>query len=140
MPETKTRPTLASVDDYLASRASAEQLADCKDLIVLLSKITQEPPTMWGPSIVGFGTYRYTYDSGHSGVSCLTGFAVRGRELVVYLFPTVAAEQGLLASLGKHKLGKGCLYFKRLSDLDIGVLETLVVESVGEITRRYTRE
>lgn len=139
MPETKTRPTSASVEDYLAGRASAEQLIDCKALIALLSKITQEPPTMWGPSIVGFGSYRYTYDSGHSGESCVTGFAVRGRELVVYLFPT-AAESGLLAQLGKHKRGKGCLYFKRLSDLDIGVLETLVAESVAQITRRYKQE
>jgi hypothetical protein len=85
MAETKTKPTEASVDAYLASRASAEQLVDCRALMAMCQRVTQQGPKMWGPSIVGYGSYTYRYDSGHSGESCLAGFAVRGRDLVVYL-------------------------------------------------------
>jgi hypothetical protein len=92
---------------------------------------------MWGPSIVGYGSYTYTYASGHSGDACLTGFAVRGKELVVYLVAESPAQVSLLAKLGRHKMGKACLYFKRLADLDIAVLEALIVESVAEVRRRY---
>ncbi len=85
MPENKTGPTEASVDDYLASRANEQQHADCRELMELHQKITGESPKMWGPSIVGYGVYRYTYESGRSGEAPLAGFAIRGRELVVYL-------------------------------------------------------
>ena len=85
MPDTKTKPTAASVDAYLAARASPEQLADCKAIMAMCSRVTRQPPKMWGPSIVGYGSYTYMYESGHSGDACLAGFAVRGKELVVYL-------------------------------------------------------
>jgi hypothetical protein len=137
MTDAKTKPTSSSVDDYLASKASAEQLVDCKALMALLQKVTREPPKMLGPSIVGYGSYRYTYESGRTGESCLTGFAIRGKELVVYLVAESQGQQALLARLGKHKMGKACLYIKRLADLDAKVLETLVSESVKEIRRRY---
>ena len=137
MAEAKTKPTTASVEDYLAARATPEQLGDCKALMALLKKVTKESPKMWGPSIVGYGSYRYIYESGRTGESCLTGFAVRGRELVVYLVAESPAQQSLLAKLGKHKMGKSCLYFKRLADLDTKVLEALVSESVAEIKRRH---
>jgi hypothetical protein len=91
---------------------------------------------MWGPSIVGYGSYSYKYESGRTGESCLTGFAVRGKELVVYIVAESQEQQALLAKLGKHKMGKACLYFKRLADLDINVLEKLVSGSVAEIKRR----
>lgn len=136
MAETKTKPTGASVDDYLASRASPEQLADCKALMAILKRVTKQPPRMWGPSIVGYGSYTYTYDTGHSGDSCLTGFAVRGKELVVYLRADSPAQVARLAKLGKHRIGKSCLYFKRLSDLDAEVLEALIAESVADLKRR----
>lgn len=138
MAEAKTKPTSASVEDYLASKASPEQLADCKALMTLLKKVTKQPPKMWGPSIVGYGSYSYRYESGRTGESCLTGFAVRGKELVVYLVAESQEQQSLLARLGKHKMGKACLYFKRLADLDTNVLERLVSESVAEIKRRHT--
>lgn len=93
---------------------------------------------MWGPSIVGFGSYSYKYESGRTGESCLTGFAVRGKELVVYLVAESPEQQALLARLGKHKMGKACLYFKRLADLDAKVLEALVAASVAETRRRHT--
>jgi hypothetical protein len=81
MAETKTRPTGASVDAYLASRASPEQLAGCKAIMAICKRDTKQQPKMWGPSIVGYGSYTYTYESGHSGDACLAGFAVRGTRL-----------------------------------------------------------
>lgn len=137
MADTKTKPTAASIDEYLASRASAEQLADCKALMAMLERVTNEQPRMWGPSIVGYGSYSYRYESGRTGESCLTGFAVRGRELVVYLVAESPEQQELLAKLGKHKIGKACLYLKRLADVDVGILETLVASSVSEVQRRH---
>ncbi len=138
MAETKTKPTSASVEEHLAAKASSEQLADCTALMALLKKVTKQSPKMWGPSIVGYGSYRYKYESGRAGESCLTGFAVRGKELVVYLVAESKEQQALLAKLGKHKMGKACLYFKRLADLDARVLEMLVSESVAETKRRHT--
>jgi hypothetical protein len=92
---------------------------------------------MWGPSIVGYGSYRYTYESGRTGAAPLAGFALRGRELVVYLLAEGEGQQTLLSRLGKHKMGKACLYFKRLADLDGSVLEQLVAGSVAEVKQRY---
>ena len=137
MAESKTKPTDASIDEYLASRASAAQLSDCKALIALLQRVTGQAPRMWGPSIVGFGSYRYPLASGKTGESCATGFAVRGKELVVYLVAEAPDQASLLAKLGKHKFGKACLYFKRLADLDQRVLEQLVRGSLAELKRRY---
>src|SRR5262245_50358846 len=136
MAENKTKPTGASVEDYIAARGSDQQRADCRELIALLTKATRQPPTMWGPSIVGFGSYRYTYESGHSGEAPLTGFAIRGRELVVYLMPE-DEQKSLLSKLGPHKMGKSCLYFKRLADLDRSVLAKLVAGSIASVKRRY---
>jgi hypothetical protein len=133
----KTRPTGASVDDYLAARGSEQQRAECRELIALFRKITRQPPKMWGPSIVGFGSYRYTYESGRSGQMPLAAFAIRGRELVVYLMPEQDGQKSLLSRLGPHKMGKSCLYFKRLADLDRSVLEKLVAGSIAEVRRRY---
>jgi hypothetical protein len=137
MAENKTKATDASVEDYIASRANAQQRTDCRELMVLFKKVTRHPPRMWGPSIVGYGSYRYTYESGRSGESALAGFAIRGRELVVYLSTEGEEQRSLLSKLGKHKMGKVCLYFKQLADLDKSVLEKLVVGSVAEIRRRY---
>jgi nucleoid DNA-binding protein len=138
MSENKTKATNASIDDYIASRAHAQQHTDCRDLMVLLEKITAESATMWGPSIVGYGSYRYTYESGRTGEAPLTGFAIRGRELVLYLSVDGEEQQALLSRLGKHKMGKSCLYFKQLADLDRVVLEQLIVGSVAEIKQRYS--
>jgi hypothetical protein len=137
MAENKTKPTDASVEDYIASRASEQQRADCKELMVLLNSITQQPPKMWGPSIVGYGTYRYTYESGRTGEAPLAGFAIRGRELVLYLVAEDERQRSLLSKLGKHKMGKSCLYFKRLADLDRSALEQLIAGSVAEVRRCY---
>lgn len=138
MAETKTKPTGASVSEYLASRASAEQLADCKAIMAICKRVTGQQPRMWGPSIVGYGKYTYTYDSGHSGDSCLVGFAVRGRELVIYISAETPEQAARLAKLGKHKMGKSCLYFRRLADLDLTVLESLIAASVAGVKRRWS--
>ncbi len=137
MAEAKTKPTSASIEEYLTSRASGEQLVDCEALLVLLQRLTGQAPRMWGPSIVGFGSYRYPLASGKLGESCATGFAVRGKELVVYLVAEAPDQASLLAKLGKHKFGKACLYFRRLADLDQKVLEKLVLGSLAELKRRY---
>lgn len=133
----KTRPTDASVEDYIAERGNEQQRAECRELIALLEKITHHSPKMWGPSIVGFGSFRYTYESGRTGEAPLAGFAIRGRELVIYLAPEQDEQKALLARLGPHRMTTSCLYFKRLADLDRSVLEKLVAGSIADVRRRY---
>lgn len=133
----KTLPTQVSVDHHIAARATPAQLADCQALVALLQRLTGAPPAMWGPSIVGYGAYSYTYDSGRSGTMCRTGFAIRGRELVVYLVVEGDDQPALLARLGPHKMGNACLYIKRLADVDANVLEQLVAGSLAALQRRY---
>ena len=133
----KTKPTDASVDDYIASRANERQRADCRELMAMLEKVTRQPAKMWGPSIVGHGSYRYTYESGRTGEAPLAGFAIRGRELVLYVLADGDEQKSLLSKLGKHKMGKVCLYFKQLADLDKSVLKQLVTNSVAEVRRRH---
>src|SRR5829696_6864318 len=121
MAENKTKPTDASIEDYIASRASEQQRADCEELMVLLSSITQQPPKMWG----------------RTREAPLAGFAIRGRELVIYLLAEGERQRSLLSNLGKHKMGKSCLCFKRLADLDKSALEQLIAGSVAEVRRRH---
>jgi hypothetical protein len=133
----KTQATAGSVDAYFDERALEAQRPDCDALVAMLSRLTGEPAVMWGPSIVGFGRYRYRYESGREGEMCLAGFAVRGKDLVVYVDAESEAHQARLATLGKHRIGKSCLYVKRLADLDVAVLEALVAASIAETRRRY---
>ena len=137
MAENKTKPTGASVKDYIASRANAQQRADCRELMVMLKKVTGHSPKMWGPSIVGYGSQRYAYESGRTGEMPIAGFAIRGRDLVVYLMAASREQRSLLSKLGKHKMGKSCLYFRQLADLDRAALEKLVVGSIADLRRRY---
>jgi hypothetical protein len=137
MAENKIRPTDAPVEDYLATRANAQQRSDCRELMTLFKKVTRHSPRMWGPSIVGYGSYRYTYESGRTGESPLTGFAIRGRELVVYLMAEGEEQRSLLSKLGKHRMTKSCLYFKQLADLDRSALEKLIVGSIADVRQRY---
>jgi hypothetical protein len=129
MAETKTKPTDVSVTEFLAKVDDPQRRADSQVLMEMMTRITGEKPKMWGPSIVGFGTYHYKYASGHEGDACLTGFSPRKAEFSIYIHP----DDGLLAKLGKHRMGKGCLYVKRLTDIDIGVLEQLVRRSVEAV-------
>jgi hypothetical protein len=107
--------------------------------MAMCKRVTKQQPKMWGPSIVGYGSYIYRYESGHSGEACLVGIAVRGKELVVYLMADNPEQVDRLAKLGRHKMGKSCLYFKRLADVDVKVLEALIAGSVAEVRRRYPR-
>lgn len=100
MAENKTRPTDASVEDYILSRASEQQRTDCHALMALLERVTHEPPKMWGPSMVGFGSYRYTCESGRTGEAPVTGFAIRGRQLVVYVATEGDRQKFLLSNPG----------------------------------------
>lgn len=136
MTENKTKPTDASIEAYLASRANAQQRADSDALIAMMQRLTGAVATMWGPSIVGFGSYRYTYASGRSGEAPLAGFAIRGRELVVYL-DCDEQDKALLPALGRHRMSKSCLYFKTLADLDAAVLEQLIANSIAAVKQRY---
>lgn len=137
MAENKTKPTDVSVDSYIAAIASDQQRADAERLITLLKKITKHEPKMWGPSIVGFDSYHYKYESGREGDMCATGFAARKSEMVVYLTADGEDQETLRAKLGKHKMGKSCLYFKRLDDLDAAVLEKMIRGSLKAVKARY---
>ena len=103
----------------------------------LMRTITAERPILWGTSIIGFGRYRYRYDSGRRGEMPLTGVAPRKQALSIYIMDGVAAHATLLSQLGKHKVGKSCLYVKRLEDIDRGTLERLITESVAAMKRKY---
>ena len=137
MAENKTKQTDVSAMEHLASIADEARRADCAILDKLMRKVTRHKPRMWGPTIIGYGRYHYTYASGHSGESCLAGFAPRKGDISIYFSPEYPERDVLLARLGKHKMGKACLYVRRLSDIDLSVLEQMVAASVGEIKRRY---
>jgi hypothetical protein len=123
--ENKTKVTKADVSAFVSAIADAGQQADAKALIKLLARITGEKPKMWGTSIIGFGTHHYRYDSGREGDICKLGFSPRKGQTVLYLSCDLARHAKILVRLGKHKTGKGCLYVKRLSDIDTDVLEEL---------------
>lgn len=137
MAEQKTKPTAVSVDSFLGKVADEKVRDDCYALIKIMKKITGEEPKMWGPSIVGFGKYHYKYDSGHEGDSCLTGFSPRKQNITLYVMPGFADHTNLLQKLGKHKAGKGCLYIKRIADIDVSALEKLVRHSVEFLRDKY---
>lgn len=137
MAENKTKPTDASADDYIDAIEGEERRDDCRALVKLISKITKHKPVMWGPSIVGFGRYHYKYDSGREGDSCLTGFSSRKGDISVYLVASGPDQENLLKRLGKHKMGKACLYIRKLRDVDLKILEQLVSGSVAEVKHRF---
>lgn len=141
MAEQKTKPGSGDVAAFIEGIEDAGKRADAQALIALMSEVSGEPPVLWG-TMVGFGQYHYRYETGHEGDSFLVGFAPRKAEFSIYLmgtyFPEVAEKrEALLARLGKHRMGKACLYVKRLSDVDVGVLRELAEISVGELRRAY---
>lgn len=132
----KTRPTGASVDAFIAEQPSEAVRDDCRVLVRLMRELTGEEPRMWGPSIIGFGAYHYRYASGHEGDAPIAGFSPRKPELVIYVM-SEALEPELLAKLGKHRRSKVCVYVKRLDDIDLGVLTTLVQRSIELVKATY---
>ena len=137
MYEAKTKPTRASVAAYINAIESDTRRKDCKELVKLMTRVSGCKPKMWGPSIVGFDQYHYKYASGHEGDSCIIGFASRKSDLTIYLLSGFRGTEGLLAKLGKHKTSKACLYIKRLEDIQLPVLETLLARSIAELRRMY---
>ena len=134
MSEQKTKPTDVSVESFLAGVADERKRADAERLCQLMQTVTGEPPVMWGPSIVGFGSYHYRYASGHEGDWPVAGFSPRAKAITLYLCNDISQHQEVLDRLGKHKVGKGCLYITRLSNVDESVLEELIRTSVAEAT------
>src|SRR5688500_2883557 len=128
MAEIKTKPTDVSVDAFLDGVEHPVRRADGKTVRAMMERVTGEPAVMWGPSIVGFGSYHYRYASGHEGDTCRVGFSPRSANLVLYVggFPEYDA---LLAKLGKYKRSKACLYLSKLADVDLDVLEAIVARS-----------
>ena len=136
MSENKTKPTQASVANYFAAINDDTRREDCETLARLITKVTKEKPRMWGTSIVGFGIHRYKYESGREGETCLVGFSSRKGDISVYGVSSSPDHAALLSQLGKHKMGKGCLYIRKMSDVDQRVLERLIAGSVAEKRHR----
>ncbi|ODP39644.1 DUF1801 domain-containing protein [Sphingomonas turrisvirgatae] len=137
MAELKTQPSATSVAAFLDAVEPPQRQADGRTVCHLLQRITGEEPRMWGPSIVGFGSYSYTYDSGRSGTMCRLGFSPRKANLVLYVLSGRDGEADKLARLGKHKTGASCLYINKLADIDLAVLEAIARDSLAEMNRRY---
>lgn len=129
MADIKTKPTRASVTAFISALPDATQRKEAKTLLAMFRRVTGEPATMWGPTIIGFGRYHYRYASGHEGEMCRAGFSPRKGNHVLYVLNDAPGQAALLQRLGKYKTGKVCLYVRRLADIDLGVLEKLVEAS-----------
>ncbi len=135
----KTQPTPIAPADTIAAIADPIQRADAVAIDAMMARVSGEPATMWGPSIIGYGRYHYRYDSGREGDACRIGFSPRKGQTVLYLAEGYEAKEALLTRLGKHKIGKACLYIKRLSDVDVAVLEEMIAASLAHIDLKYPK-
>lgn len=132
MAEPKTKPTKASVKEFLNQIPEKERRDDCFVVAKMMEEITGNKPKMWGPSIVGFGTYHYKYSSGREGDWPIAAFSPRKKDLTLYLTPGFEKDTELMEKLGKHGTGKSCLYIKRLSDIHVPTLKKLIKQSVKD--------
>ncbi len=137
MAEAKTKPTEVSVTSFLEAIADEQRRADCYAVTEMMKNFSKAEPKMWGSSIVGFGSYHYKYASGHEGDTCLIGFASRKEAIVLYGIGRDEKIEELLSKLGKFKSGKGCLYIKKLADVDRKVLESLLKYSVTKAKAQH---
>jgi hypothetical protein len=133
----KTVATGSDVDAFVEAVADPAQRADARTLIAMMTQASGEPPRMWGPSIIGFGSYHYRYESGREGDSLRIGFSPRKGQTVIYMLAGYAHHREQLARLGKHRLGKACLYVKRLSDIDQAVLGEMIAASLAYMDAKY---
>ena len=133
--ELKTKATEVSVADYIAALPDARRRDEASELDALFRRVTGCEPKMWGPSVIGYGSYHYKYESGREGDSCLVGFTSRKGDISVYLSSGFPTREALLARLGKHKMAKACLTIRKLSDVDLAVLEQLVQDSAAQVKR-----
>lgn len=133
----KTTANSNAVSEFLDRITDAGRRQDAYEILALMQRVTGKPPRMWGPSIVGFDEYHYRYESGHEGDMCMIGFSPRAKALTLYALPDMPEREALLARLGKHKTGKGCLYINKLADIDRGVLEDLLRAAYAWMQARH---
>ncbi len=137
MAEMKTRETGASVEAFVAGVTPERRKCDSLTLLNLMRRVTGLEPKMWGARIVGFGRYHYVYESGREGDYLIIGFSPGKAALSVYVMPGFSGFQALMARLGKHKIGKSCLYINKLDDVDLAVLEELLGDAFAHMKRKY---
>jgi hypothetical protein len=135
--DNKTRPTGASVTEFIAAISDPGMRADAKKVAAMMRRATGKRARMWGPSIVGYGSYHYRYASGRAGEFMITGFSPRKRALTIYVMPGFSRFDTLMSKLGSYKTGKSCLYIRRLADVDETVLEQIIEQSVGYMRAHY---
>lgn len=135
--DNKTKPTRQRPEDFIASIENETRRSDAMRLLALFRETTSLAPKMWGPSMIGFGRYHYKYESGREGDFMLTGFSPRKSSLVVYIMPGYRDMSEPLSRLGKHKLGKSCLYINKLADIDEAVLQEIIRDGVQYMRARY---
>ncbi len=135
MAELKTKPTNKTAVSFIDAIKDEQVRDDCHTLIRMMKDVTGKEPVMWGPSIIGFGKYRYGSPKGHHGEMCITGFSPRKGNLSLYVLSGAPGQQALLDKLGKHKAGKACLYVKKLEDVNLSVLAKLIEKSL-----KYAKE
>ena len=135
MAELKTKPTKRSVKDFVDAIKDEQRKKDCRTVSRIMKRVTRANPKMWGPGIIGFGSYHYKYASGREGDWFLTGFAPRKQNLTLYIMSGFKKYSALLKKLGKHKIGGSCLYVKRLDDVDMDVLTELIEDSVAYVRK-----
>jgi len=140
MAENKTKPSEVSVTAFIEAIADDTRRADAKTLVKIMQRATGEKPKMWGPAIVGFGSYHYTHDTGREGDMAIACFSPRKAATVLYQMTGFTESAALLAKLGKHTVSGGCLHIKKLADVDPKVLEELVVKSVAALRARYPNQ
>ncbi|MBK8841123.1 MAG: DUF1801 domain-containing protein [Hyphomonadaceae bacterium] len=136
MAELKTKATNVSVEDFIAKVPNETRRADAQSMVNLFEKVSGWKAQMWGPTIIGFGRYSYTYDSGHSGDMCVLGFSPRSTNLVIYTGVDQVESASLLKALGKHKVSKACIYINKLADVDMTALEKLLKASLAATKKR----
>ncbi|WP_294224614.1 DUF1801 domain-containing protein [uncultured Shimia sp.] len=137
MSTNKTAPTDIAPRDFLQTVTPARRQSDATALLDLFESVSGYPPVMWGPSIIGFGQYHFRYDSGREGTFLATGFSPRKANLVLYIMPGYQDYSAILSRLGKHKLGKSCLYVNKLADIDLTVLEELIQTGLTDLNAKW---
>jgi Domain of unknown function (DU1801) len=137
MAEIRTQPTEVTAADFIAAVENPVRREEAQTVCAMMERITGEPPSMWGPSIIGFGSYHYIYDSGHEGTMCRLGFSPRKAQLVLYILTEGPGQAEQLARLGKHKTGKSCLYINKLADVDMTVLEAMTRDALAWMNAKY---
>lgn len=136
MAENKTKPTKSSVTTFLNKIQDKQLRDDCFVILDMMQKVSNSEPVMWGSAIIGFGTYHYVYESGREGDMVLIGFSPRKQNISIYLMGGLSAVEGELSKLGKYKTGKGCLYIKTLSDVNVEVLKKVFAKAFKKAQRK----